>query len=102
MSACEFTLTKGIDVLGCIASVTTGWVPDWLVPLLPYWPWLAVAVGAGVAWRFAGIPGLTAFAAAVGFILGRRSVDHHEHVSGLDAAPPPVVKKRPTIFDGFR
>ena len=93
-------LNFGMDVGACVSSWFTGWLPDWLVPLLPYWPLFAVIVGAGIAWRFAGAPGLAAFAAAVGYILGRRSVkdDAHEHVTGFDAAPP-VKKKRKTLFD---
>ena len=67
-------LNFGMDIGACISSMATGWLPDWLVPLLPYWPLAAVVVGAGIAWRFAGAPGLAAFAAAVGYILGRRSV----------------------------
>jgi hypothetical protein len=52
-------------------------IPDWLVPLLPYWPLALVIAGAGLAWRIAGAPGLATFAAAVGFILGRRSAKQH-------------------------
>ncbi len=62
-------------------------IPDWLVPLLPYWPWFAVVIGCGIAHRIAGKPGLAAFAAAVGFILGRRSVKQ-------DAPIPPKKKRR--------
>lgn len=95
MSACQIGF--GMDIGACLSSLIV--LPDWLVPLLPYWPFAAVAVGAGLAWRLAGAPGLAAFAAAVGFILGRRSAEVHEHVQGKDAAPPvPVKKKRPTIL----
>ena len=97
MNACG--LNFGMDVGACISSMVTGWLPDWLVPLLPYWPWLAVILVLGVAYRIAGLPGITAAAAAIGYILGRRSVkeEAHEHVSGHDAAPP-VKKKRKTLF----
>ena len=92
-------LNFGMDIGACISSMATGWLPDWLVPLLPYWPWFAVILVLGVAYRIAGLPGITAAAAAIGYILGRRSVkeEAHEHVSGHDAAPP-VKKKRKTLF----
>jgi len=97
MNACG--LNFGMDVGACISSMVTGWLPDWLVPLIPYWPWAAVILVLGVAYRIAGLPGITAAAAAIGYILGRRSVkeEAHEHVSGHDAAPP-VKKKRKTLF----
>jgi len=96
MNACG--LNFGMDVGACISSMVTGWLPDWLVPLLPYWPLAAVILVLGVAYRIAGLPGITAAAAAIGYILGRRSVkeEAHEHVAGKDAAPP--VKKRKTLF----
>lgn len=80
----------GVDLSGCIV------LPDWLVPLLPYWPWLAVVAGAGLAWRFAGAPGLAAFAAAVGFILGRRSVTTEEQYPHQDEKP--AKKTRSSIL----
>ena len=97
MNACG--LNFGMDVGACISSMVTGWLPDWLAPLIPYWPWFAVILVLGVAYRIAGLPGITAAAAAIGYILGRRSVkeEAHEHVSGHDAAPP-VKKKRKTLF----
>lgn len=97
MDACG--LNFGMDVGACISSMFAGWVPDWLAPLLPFWPWAAVILALGIAYRIAGLPGITAAAAAIGYILGRRSVkdDAHEHVSGPDAAPP-VKKKRKTLF----
>lgn len=97
MNPCGFSF--GMDIGACVSSMATGWLPDWLVPLLPYWPWAAVILALGIAYRIAGIPGITAAAGAVGFILGRRSVtdEAHEHVSGHDAAPP-VEKKRKTLF----
>lgn len=93
MNPCGIRL--GMDVGACIAS----WVPDWLAPLLPFWPLAAVILALGVAYRVAGLPGITAAAAAIGYILGRRSVkdEAHEHVAGKDAAPP-VKKKRKSIF----
>jgi hypothetical protein len=45
-----------------------------------------IVAGAGLAWRIAGAPGLATFAAAVGFVFGRRSVKTD--------APPPKKKKR--------
>lgn len=91
-------LNFGMDIGACISSMATGWLPDWLAPLIPYWPWFAVILVLGVAYRIAGLPGITAAAAAIGYILGRRSVkeEAHEHVSGHDAAPP--VKKKRTLF----
>jgi hypothetical protein len=62
-------------------------IPDWLVPLVPYWPLALIVAGAGLAWRIAGAPGLATFAAAVGFVLGRRSVK-------TDAPIQPKKKKR--------
>lgn len=39
---------------------------------VPWWAWVAlILVVLGVAWRFAGIPGLVAAAGAIGFIFGR-------------------------------
>jgi hypothetical protein len=46
-----------------------------------------IVAGAGLAWRIAGAPGLATFAAAVGFVLGRRSVK-------TDAPIPPKKKRR--------
>ena len=60
MNACG--LKFGMDVGACISSMVTGWLPDWLVPLLPYWPWFAVILVLGVAYRIAGLPGITAAA----------------------------------------
>lgn len=51
----------------CVQNAFWGLVAD-----VPWWAWLAVAVVLlGVAWRFAGIPGLVAAAAAIGFVFGR-------------------------------
>lgn len=101
MSACEFSAFDKFDIGACAGSLLTGWIPEWVWPWLPYWPWAAVLIGAGVAWRFAGMPGLVAFAGLVGFIFGRRSVDiGHEHVEGKDAVLPPAKpKKRKTLFN---
>lgn len=82
------------DWLGGIGHALTGWVPDWFWPLLPYWPWAVVLLALGIAYRFAGWPGVTAVAGAIGFIFGRMTArkpepDAHEHVpAGPDAAPP--------------
>lgn len=77
-------------------AIAFGWVPDWVWPLLPYWPWAVIIVGAGIAWRFAGTPGLTIFAGVVGFIAGRRSRDDDfvGDVTGHDAAPSPPTPRR--------
>lgn len=103
MSACEFSAFEKFDLGACASSVAFGWIPEWVWPWVPYWPWAAVLIGGGIAWRLAGTPGLVAFGGLVGFILGRRSVETHEHVDGKDAVPPPPKpKKRKTIFDGVR
>ena len=89
-------------------ALAFGWVPDWVWPLLPYWPWAFIIVGAGVAWKFAGTPGLAVFSGVVGFIAGRRSRDddYVGDVRGPDAAPSPPTQTskqpRPTIFDKLR
>lgn len=93
---CELGIGKTFDLGQCISTTVAGWVPDWLVPLLPYWPWAAVLVGAGLAWRFAGAPGLATFAAAVGFILGRRSVK--QEPPAQPTAPKPVTKPKKRSF----
>ena len=93
MNSCALV---GFDLGKCIGGYAAGWVPDWLVPLLPYW-WVAALVGgAGIAYRLAGAPGLAAFAAAVGFILGRRSLPTEHQYPHPDDKPAP--KKRKTLF----
>ena len=94
MNACGLV---SFDLGKCIGGYLTGWMPEWLLPLLPYWPWAAILVGGGLAWRFAGAPGLAAFAAAVGFILGRRSVQTEDQFPHPDV-PPVQPKKRKTLF----
>lgn len=95
MNPCGFSF--GMDVGACISSMAAGWVPDWLAPLLPFWPWAAVILALGIAYRIAGLPGITAAAAAIGYILGRRSVRTEDQFPHPDPAPP-VKKKRKTIF----
>lgn len=105
MSKCEFSAFDKFDLAGCAHSLAFGWIPDWVWMIAPYWPWVVIVGGAGMAYRHAGWPGVAAFAGGVGFIAGRKSVkapkDQHEHVTGHDAAPPISApkKKRPTIFD---
>lgn len=101
MNACKLSLS-GMDLGACVGSFFTGLLPDWLVPLLPYWPWALGILALGLAYRIAGVPGLAAMAGAIGYILGRRSVERHEHVDGVDAAPvvkPKPKKRQRTIFD---
>ena len=95
MSAgCAIGLGQNFDLGLCIKTTLVDWTPDWLEPLLPWWPLAAVIVGAGVAYRLAGAPGLAAFAAAVGFVLGRRSVEPIEtDISPKDTIPPPKRKR---------
>lgn len=96
MSAgCAIGLGQNFDLGLCIKTTLVDWTPDWLEPLLPWWPLAAVIVGAGLAWRLAGAPGLAAFAAAVGFVLGRRSIDtSNPELPDADQAPPIRKKKR--------
>lgn len=92
---CAIGLGQNFDLGLCIKTTLIDWTPDWLEPLLPYWPLAAVIVGAGLAWRLAGAPGLAAFAAAVGFVLGRRSVEpSNPELPEADQAPPIVRKKQ--------
>lgn len=93
------------DLGACVGSWFTGWVPDWVWALLPYWPWLAIIAGAGIAYAIARWPGVVAFATAVGFIFGRRSVTS-EHPTPTPVKPvqhPAVpVKRRKTLADLFK
>lgn len=94
---CSIGIGQTFDLGLCVKTTLLDWTPDWLVPLLPWWPLAIVVVGAGLAWRLAGAPGLAAFAAAVGFILGRRSMQHDPVETDLpprDAAPVPPKKKK--------
>lgn len=95
MNPCGFSF--GMDVGACVSSMAAGWVPDWLAPLMPYWPWAALILALGLAYRIAGLPGITAAAAAIGYILGRRSVRTEDQFPHPDVAPP-VKKKRKTLF----
>ncbi len=96
MSACRLFQ---FDLGACIAGTLFGWVPDWLWPILAYWPWLAGLLVVGLVWHFSGWPGLIALAGAAGFLLGRKSVKQEpiEHVTGRDAEPPVPRRKRPTV-----
>lgn len=101
MTGCEIGLGKSLDIPVCLHSLATSWLPDWVWPLLPYWPVLGILIALGLAYRFAGLPGLTAAAGAIGFILGRRSVKHEPIEADLppkDRAQAPKPKKRKTIF----
>lgn len=114
-NACDFSVWERFNLGGCVNSVLFGWVPDWFWVILPYWPWIVVIGGAGMAYRFAGWPGVAAFAGGVGFIFGRQSVkqpDPIEHVDGKDAEPtvrkpklrkePTTRKSRETVSDWFK
>ena len=98
MNACNLSLS-GMDVGACLGQLFSGLVPDWLGPLLPYWPWAAVILVLGIAYRLAGVPGLAAAAGAIGYILGRRSkaVETDEIWPDPDKPVKPK-KKRPTLF----
>lgn len=104
MTACK--LGFGMDIGACLHGLAFGWVPDWVWALLPYWPWVVVIGGVGMAYRFAGWPGVAAFFGGVGFIAGRMSVKHvstdEQYQHPDPKAPKPVRRKRPTIFDGLR
>lgn len=88
--ACTFTIVRGLDLGLCLRSI----VPDWILWLWPYWPWLLGALALGLAYRFAGPLGLASMAAAIGFWLGRKSADEpvETELPSRDAAPP--VKRR--------
>lgn len=77
---------------GCLAAFGGWWaglVPDWVWPLLPYWPWFVGALALGIGYRVAGLPGLVVVSGGIGYLLGRRSVEPvNEHVDGPDALPP--------------
>ena len=96
MSAgCAIGLGQNFDLGLCIKTTLVDWTPDWLEPLLPWWPLAAVIIGAGVAYRLAGAPGLAAFAAAVGFVFGRRSMEpNNPDIPAADQDPPVRKKKR--------
>jgi hypothetical protein len=100
MTGCEIGIGKTFDLGLCLRSMTTGWLPDWAVALLPYWPWLAAIVVLGLAYRIAGLPGITAAAGVIGFILGRRSVPEpiETDLPAKDQIPAPKPKKRKTLF----
>lgn len=115
MNACDFSAFSKFDVGACLHQLAFGWVPDWFWLVLPWWPWVVIIGGLGMAYRFAGWPGVVAFATGIGFIFGRQSVKHSdpvEHVDGKDAAPPvrkpkkskdPVTRKsRETVSDWFK
>jgi len=94
-AGCAIGLGQNFDLGLCIKTTLVDWTPDWLEPLLPWWPLAAVIVGAGLAWRLAGAPGLAAFAAAVGFVLGRRSMEpKNPDIPDADQDPPVRKKKR--------
>lgn len=95
MSACDIGF--GMNIGDCLKGLALGWVPEWLWPMLPYWPWLVVIGGVGMAYRFAGWPGVAAFFGGVGFLLGRRSVSTDEQYPHPDPVIQPK-KPRPTIF----
>ena len=104
MNACDFAVFEKFDLAACLHSIAFGWVPDWIWALLPYWPWIVVIGGAGMAYKFAGWPGVAVFFGGAGFIAGRKSVepadDFRGDVAGPDAEPPPAPRKRrKTIFD---
>jgi hypothetical protein len=106
VNGCEIGIGKSFDLPLCFHSMAVSWLPDWVWPLLPYWPLFGILLALGLAYRFAGLPGLTAVAGAIGFILGRRSVKHEPVETELpvaDSTPsPPKPKKRKTILDQFR
>jgi hypothetical protein len=103
---CDFSVFQKFDLGACVGSIAFGWVPDWFWLLLPYWPWVVVIGGAGMAYRFAGWPGVAAFVGGVGFIAGRRSVKRvtteEQYGSREPVGVKPPRKRRPTIFDGLR
>lgn len=105
---------------GKLSSAVLSWIPDWVWPLLPYWPWIIIVGGAGMAYRFGGWPAVVAFFGGVGFFAGRKSakqealkqVTSDSPWSQLPApipvprpkvpATPSTPKKRKTLQDWFK
>lgn len=93
MTGCEIGIGKSFDLGVCAHSLAVSWLPDWVWPLLPFWPVLGILIALGLAYRFAGLPGLTAVAGAIGFILGRRSVNTEPD---WETGDPPSLQKTQT------
>lgn len=102
MTGCEIGLGKSFDLGICLRSMTAGWVPDWVLWLLPYWPWLIVIGGLGLVYRLAGWPGVVSFVFGLGFLIGRKSTDKPKAVEpDYETGEPPRPerpKKRKTLF----
>jgi hypothetical protein len=107
MSGCELGLGKTFDLGICIKSVAVGWVPDWLWPILPWWPLIVVVGGLGLVYRVAGWPGVGAFLFGFGFLVGRKSADAPEPIETdlpkRDRVPAPrkPIKADNSIFEDF-
>lgn len=101
---CEFSAFEKFDLGACANAILLGWVPEWVWTLMPYWPWLVLVGGAGMAYRFAGWPGVAAYFGGVGFVAGRKSVKPvpTDEIFPHPDPKPVARKKRPTIFDGLR
>lgn len=103
MAACDFSAFEKFDVGACLHSIAFGWVPDWAWALLPYWPWIVIVSGAGMAYRFGGWLGVTAFFGGVGFIAGRKSVEVKPPiVPDEPVRRAPTKPKRKTFLDALR
>lgn len=106
----------GKDIANGFANVFLGWVPQWLLDVIEWWPWIIGAVGVVVAvgtlyriYRVGGWPALVAavgaLGVAVGYVLGRREPevkqpDELPVSKGVTKARIKIKSKhRKTIFD---
>jgi len=94
-----------------IQNALLGLVPDWLIAVWAYWPWIATAVATIIAvsllyrvYRVGGWPGLavamTALGTAVGYVLGIRN--RPKPVAPPKEEKKTIKKKRPTLADLFK
>lgn len=95
MNGCAIGIGQNFDLGLCVRSTVLSWLPEWAWQLAPYWPVLAAIIAIGVAWRFAGVPGIAAVSAIIGFILGRRSTDdgRNPEIPAKDQIVPPRRRK---------
>lgn len=91
-----------------IQSALLGLIPDWLIAVWAFWPWIAVGVATFVvvsllyqAYRVGGWPGLSVVASILtglgGYIGGRL----HNTQKPAPKPAEPVYKKRKTLKDVF-
>lgn len=95
MPGCELGLGTTFDLGLCAHSLFLGWVPDWVWVIAPYWPWLFIIVGLGVAYRFAGWPGVVAVAGVLGYLKGRMDASKQDPIEHVDPASPDAAPSPP-------